>query len=239
MVSLRTPSVDILSFSDLESLESPSWDQLIETLSDYVQSGAAISGRVVIEILKKCKFQDPEHSLVHPLTTIMNLATSWARDQYHRGHKSASEEYRSVESYAYRLLRESENSVQPKQTWGKTNWSVHQNTTSRVSRVILSHKWWGPLPDFESMIFAWSDEPTNDDGGLESSLRWASVSTLAQYTLGFNVYVRNPDGKVGILIGYMDLERSPERVKVLVDGEMEYWTDAGTTFDRIEKRQWK
>lgn len=76
MVSLRTPSVDILSFSDLESLESPSWDQLIETLSDYVQSGAAISGRVVIEILKKCKFQDPEHSLVHPLTTIMNLATS-------------------------------------------------------------------------------------------------------------------------------------------------------------------
>lgn len=239
MVALRTPFVDILSFRDLESLESPSWEQLIETLSDYVQSGAAISGRVVIEILKKCRFQDREQSLIHPLTTIMNLATSWARDQYHRGHKSASEEYRSVENYAYRLLRESGDRVQPEQRWGKTNGSVHQNTTSRVFRVILSHKWWGPLPDFESMIFPWSDEATNDDGGLEASLRWASVSTLAQYTMGFNVYVRNPEGKVGILIGYMDLERSPERVKVLVDGEMEYWTDAGTTFDRIENRQWK
>jgi len=76
MVALRTPFVDILSFRDLESLESPSWEQLIETLSDYVQSGAAISGRVVIEILKKCRFQDREQSLIHPLTTIMNLATS-------------------------------------------------------------------------------------------------------------------------------------------------------------------
>lgn len=76
MVALRTPSADTLSFSDLESLECPSWEQLIETLTDYVKSGAAISGRVVIEILKKCKLQDRERSLVNPLTTIMNLAAS-------------------------------------------------------------------------------------------------------------------------------------------------------------------
>ncbi len=71
---------------------------------------------------------------------------------------------------------------------------------------------------------------------LFETFKTMSMPELSRYTQGFNVFVSNGTNE-GVLIGYMDMEPSPKRVKVVVNGKMEYWADVGTEYVRAEKRQ--
>lgn len=74
---------------------------------------------------------------------------------------------------------------------------------------------------------------------LFESFKDKSIAELAPYTLAFNILVQNGERK-GILIGYLDMEKeSPKKVKVLIDGEFEYWTDEQTAYVGAQNRQWE
>jgi hypothetical protein len=87
---------------------------------------------------------------------------------------------------------------------------------------------------------------TNKNGGLSQEggkdlfeqFKHMSIKELATYANAFNIYVSN-GSKEAILIGYMDLGQSPERVKVLANGENEYWTDEKAKYVKAEDRNWK
>jgi len=85
-------------------------------------------------------------------------------------------------------------------------------------------------------------ESDDRESDLFEQFKSMSIRELAQYAQGFNIFVsRRSGGKdtEGILAGFMDLEKSPQNVKVLVDGDFEYWPEGGTQFVRAENRKWE
>lgn len=65
-----------------------------------------------------------------------------------------------------------------------------------------------------------------------------SVRELSGYTMAFNIHLTDGEQE-GILIGFMDLEPSPQNVKVLVDGDYQYWTEDQSRFVKAENRNWQ
>jgi len=78
------------------------------------------------------------------------------------------------------------------------------------------------------------------EGGrdLFEQFKSMSIKELSAYSSAFNIYLSNGK-KEGILVGFMEMEPSPERVKVLTDQDFEYWTENESTYARAENRKWK
>lgn len=66
------------------------------------------------------------------------------------------------------------------------------------------------------------------------------IGQLANYCMAFNFFLVNCEtNATGILIGILDLSRSKECVKVLVDGDFQYWSPEQCVSQRAEKRNWQ
>ena len=73
---------------------------------------------------------------------------------------------------------------------------------------------------------------------LFEEFRSMPVAQLAQYSFGFNIFLSNGKSE-GILIGYLDLEMNSNlRVKVLVNGDFEYWDEDSCVYVCARNREW-
>lgn len=67
-----------------------------------------------------------------------------------------------------------------------------------------------------------------------------SVWQLSNYAMAYNFFLKNSkSGIEGILIGILDMSESKNCVKVLVNGDDQYWSTEECIFVRTEKRQWQ
>lgn len=80
---------------------------------------------------------------------------------------------------------------------------------------------------------------TVKESNLFEQMKNMPVRELADYVCSFQVYVKKIDSKNGdrgMLINFLDQEKSTKNVKVLINGDIERWTEAETKFVRAESR---
>jgi hypothetical protein len=64
------------------------------------------------------------------------------------------------------------------------------------------------------------------------------IGQLSNFTSVDNIFLRHGDQE-GILINIMDKEPTKNAVKVLVDGNFQYWPTDGVSYVRSELRKWE
>ena len=80
---------------------------------------------------------------------------------------------------------------------------------------------------------------TESSDDLFEQFRSMPMAQLAQYSMGFNIFVSNGESE-GIMIGFMDLAPVDiARVKVIANKAYDYWNEADCIYVRAEHRKWE